>query len=140
VSGEFCPAPMGDGNARTAWQAAGQGSHQGTRRSLKMARRTGSRQVVEAAALFPSTPPFAHETIADSKGESNRLCAPIRMRMSSKQDVGTHALGLRRGMRTKEPLELDDIGRGPLNGWELTQKCTSLQRVGKVLKRVKSPF
>ena len=121
VSGKFCPAPMGDGNARTAWQAAGQG----TRRSLKMARRTESWQVVETAALFPSTSPFAHKTIADSKGESNRLCAPIRMSMSNKQDVGTPALGLRRGMRTKEPLELDDIGRGQLTGWALTQKCTS---------------
>ncbi len=107
--GEFCPAPMGERNARTAWQATSQGGHQGTHLGRKMAWRTGAGQVVEAATLFPATSPFAHQTIADSKGESDRWCAPIGMGISAEQDVGTHALGSRRGMRTKEPLELDDV-------------------------------
>ena len=129
---------MGERNARAAWQPAGQGRHQGTHLGGKPARRTGAGQVVEAAALFPSTSPFAHQTIADSKGESNRLCAPIGMGMSAEQDVGTHALGLRRGMRTKKPLEVDDVGRGQLNGWVLTQECTSLKYGGEGPKRAEA--
>ncbi len=39
---------------------------------------TRAGQVVEAATLFPATSPFAHQTIADSKGESDRLVCSNR--------------------------------------------------------------
>ncbi len=122
---------MGERNARAAWQATSQRGHQGTHLGGKLARRTGAGQVVEAAGIFPATSPFAYQAIADSKGESNPLRAPLGMSISVEQDVGTHALGLRRGMRTKEPLEVEDVGRGQLKGWVLTQECTSLSAGGR---------
>ncbi len=41
-------------------------------------------------------------------------------------------------MRTKKPLEVEDVSRGQLNGWVLTQKCTSLNVWEKVLKGLRS--
>lgn len=86
-----------------------------------MARRTGSGQVVEALGFFPSTSPFAYQTIADSKRESNCLRAPLGVSMSAEQDLDTDALGLGSGVRTKEPLEIDDVGRGQLKRWQILQ-------------------
>jgi hypothetical protein len=77
-----------------------------------MARRTGSGQVVETMGLFPPTSPFAHQTVVDSKGESNCLRAPLGVGISAEQDLDTDAFGLGSGVRTKEPLEIDDVGRG----------------------------
>jgi hypothetical protein len=69
----------------------------------------------------PSASPFAHQTITDAQRQSERLRAPLGMGMNGEQNLSTHALGLGRGVRTKEPLEVDDVGWGQLKRWLMTQ-------------------